>query len=199
MTTVSDAVHLRSDDGTLLPLPAHRWMGSADPVELRLLADTSGPVLDVGCGPGRHLVALRELGVFALGIDISPSFLAIARARGVNVLERSVFSGVPGRGRWRSVLLLDGNIGIGGNPRMLLTRLAELVCDGAVLLVETEPEDRHHTVQRVRAEAHDGHGPWFRWTTVGPRRLERAAQATGWATRLRLEAADRCFVQLVRT
>ena len=31
-----------------------------------------GPVLDVGCGPGRHLHALARRGVFGLGVDLSP-------------------------------------------------------------------------------------------------------------------------------
>jgi SAM-dependent methyltransferase len=198
MTTVHGAVRLRADDGTLLPLPTHRWLGPADAVEAGLLAGIRGPVLDVGCGPGRHLAALRDQGVFALGLDISPSFLAIARARGLNVMERSVFARVPGRGKWRSALLLDGNVGIGGDPAMLLDRLGQLVRPDATMLVEIEPADRRHTVQLVRAEADDGHGPWFVWTTVGPRRLEQAARATGWRAGARTDAADRSFVELTR-
>ncbi|MEV4623799.1 class I SAM-dependent methyltransferase [Asanoa sp. NPDC049573] len=39
-----------------------------------------GPVLDVGCGPGRTTGFLHELGVDIAGLDLSPEFLAIARA-----------------------------------------------------------------------------------------------------------------------
>jgi len=39
-----------------------------------------GPVLDVGCGPGRTTAFLQGLGVDAAGIDLSPGMLAIARA-----------------------------------------------------------------------------------------------------------------------
>lgn len=37
-------------------------------------------LLDVGCGPGRHAIALARKGVRVVGIDISPRFLDLARA-----------------------------------------------------------------------------------------------------------------------
>jgi len=36
-------------------------------------------VLDVGCGPGRHSLALARRGLEVLGVDLSPDFLALAR------------------------------------------------------------------------------------------------------------------------
>jgi SAM-dependent methyltransferase len=40
-----------------------------------------GRVLDVGCGPGRHALALAQAGLQVTGIDISERFLQIARDR----------------------------------------------------------------------------------------------------------------------
>ena len=37
-------------------------------------------VLDAGCGPGRHSLALAALGFEVVGIDLSPDFVALARA-----------------------------------------------------------------------------------------------------------------------
>jgi SAM-dependent methyltransferase len=37
-------------------------------------------VLDAGCGPGRHAVALARRGIEVVGVDRSPEFLAIARS-----------------------------------------------------------------------------------------------------------------------
>jgi SAM-dependent methyltransferase len=37
-------------------------------------------VLDVGCGPGRHSLALAERGIEVVGIDISERFVELARA-----------------------------------------------------------------------------------------------------------------------
>ncbi|MFD9701943.1 class I SAM-dependent methyltransferase [Lentzea sp. NPDC059081] len=48
---------------------------------LRLFAEeVSGPVADVGCGPGDITARLAELGVDAFGIDLSPAMIALARA-----------------------------------------------------------------------------------------------------------------------
>jgi SAM-dependent methyltransferase len=40
---------------------------------------TLGPLADVGCGPGHVARYLRERGVAALGIDLSPQMVAMAR------------------------------------------------------------------------------------------------------------------------
>src|SRR5438270_725149 len=36
-------------------------------------------VLDVGCGPGRHSLALATRGIDVLGVDLSPEFIELAR------------------------------------------------------------------------------------------------------------------------
>src|SRR5262249_25794605 len=36
-------------------------------------------VLDVGCGPGRHALALARRGYEVVGVDLSPDFIALAR------------------------------------------------------------------------------------------------------------------------
>ena len=46
----------------------------------RHLAGRPGPVLDLGCGPGRITDYLRSLGVNATGIDMVPEFIAHAQA-----------------------------------------------------------------------------------------------------------------------
>lgn len=51
---------------------------------LALFAETvrtagGGPVADVGCGPGHVTAHLRDLGVDAFGIDLSPAMIEVAR------------------------------------------------------------------------------------------------------------------------
>ena len=38
-------------------------------------------VLDVGCGPGRHALALAAMGVTVVGVDVSTTFVDLARAQ----------------------------------------------------------------------------------------------------------------------
>ncbi|MEH0844226.1 methyltransferase domain-containing protein [Micromonospora sp. CPCC 205711] len=45
-----------------------------------VLAAGGGPVLDVGCGPGRITGHLRDLGLDVAGLDLSPGMVAQARA-----------------------------------------------------------------------------------------------------------------------
>jgi cyclopropane fatty-acyl-phospholipid synthase-like methyltransferase len=37
-------------------------------------------VLDAGCGPGRHSLALAERGINVVGVDLAPEFIELARA-----------------------------------------------------------------------------------------------------------------------
>jgi len=37
-------------------------------------------VLDAGCGPGRHALELARRGIAVVGVDLSPDFIALARA-----------------------------------------------------------------------------------------------------------------------
>ncbi len=105
---------LRTAGGRVLPLPIARWCGRPDAADEELLDRCHGPVLDVGCGPGRLTVALTERGMTALGGDICRTAVARVRRAGATALRRSVFDPLPGHGRWATVLLADGNIGIGG-------------------------------------------------------------------------------------
>ncbi|GIG57938.1 methyltransferase [Longispora fulva] len=44
-----------------------------------VLAAGGGPVADIGCGPGRFTRHLRDLGLDASGIDLSPGMIEVAR------------------------------------------------------------------------------------------------------------------------
>lgn len=156
-----------------------RWDAPATEVDARVLADARGPVLDVGCGPGRHVRALLEQGVVALGIDLTPQLVQAARLRGVDALTRCVFGPVPATGRWQTVLLLDGNIGIGGDPAALLRRVRELLARDGRVVVETAPPGASQAAERAHVEVAGDVGPSFRWEIVGADRLAHHAAGAG--------------------
>jgi SAM-dependent methyltransferase len=164
---VTSPVVLRAEDGRLLPFNPARWHGSASSTERDLLTGLIGPVLDVGCGPGRMVEGFGRRGVAALGVDPAPGAVALARQRGCAVLQRSVFSPLPGEGRWASVLLLDGNLGIGGDPVRLLQRCRSLAGPTGVVLAEVEAPGWGWLTCRARLERGAELGPWFDWSVVG--------------------------------
>lgn len=194
--TTPAAAALRDADGTTLPLEAARWFAPPGAAEYRALARVTGPVLDIGCGPGRHVVALAERGVAALGIDITRPALDHARSAGVAVLERCVFERVPGAGRWRSALLLDGNIGIGGDPVALLRRTRHLLASDGHALVETSGPGRDDRERRVRFEVAGASGPWFGWATVDADALTGIAGRAGFTVVEQWCDDDRWFAWL---
>lgn len=172
----------QSSTGELHELAVAAWEGPATTEERAMLHDLRPAVLDIGCGPGRIAAALAEVGVPSLGIDVSPAALATANRSGAIVLERSVFDPLPGEGRWGTVLLLDGNIGIGGDPERLLVRLGELLADDGAALVEVEAPGTPFVRDVVRlCGGDDGDtGPWFDWAWVGADAIADIAGAAGF-------------------
>ncbi|GAB2836107.1 class I SAM-dependent methyltransferase [Streptomyces daliensis] len=174
-------LYLRRQDGWLLPLEVERWCARADSADMSVLRRCTGAVLDIGCGPGRLVAALAALGHPVLGIDPSPAAVARTRGLGGTALRRSVFERLPGEGRWSSALLLDGNIGIGGDPVALLTRVAELLAPGGLLLVEAAADEVEETVEVRLDDGSGGRGPAFPWARLGRKALRARAREAGWS------------------
>ncbi len=182
--------------GAVLSVAVDRWFDEPSPAEHALLRLAVGPVLDIGCGPGRHVLALASAGVPVLGIDISTAFLAVARRDGANVLRRSVFDDVPDAGAWRTVLLLDGNIGIGADPGALLRRTQELLAPGGRILLEAEAPGSSSPSQDVRVHLDAKRGPLFTWGSVSIDRVATIATETGLVVVHSWSAEGRWFARL---
>ena len=187
---------LRDERGGVIAGNWQRWLGRAAAEDERLLDRAVGPVLDVGCGPGRHLLALARRGVDCLGIDVTPSAVRLAVSRGATAVEGSIFGPVPGSGTWATALLLDGNIGIGGDPAALLARVASVLRPGGRILVELSGPGTSGAPERARVEHDNVTGPWFGWASVGASCIEGFTAEAG----LRLDgpwcAGDRWFAQI---
>jgi SAM-dependent methyltransferase len=175
---------LRRRDGARVPLAVERWAGRPDQADHALLDRALGPVIDVGCGPGRLTAELLRRGTFALGVDIAEAAVRLTRAAGGLAVHRSVWGQLPGTGRWRCAMLADGNIGIGGNPARLLARVARLVRRDGRLLVELDPPGTASWSGRVRVEsAAGGIGSWFDWAVLGSDDVVTVAAQAGLSVR----------------
>ncbi|MUL40726.1 class I SAM-dependent methyltransferase [Streptomonospora sp. PA3] len=189
---------LHCADGRLLPLDVERWCSVPDAADRSVLRRCKGAVLDVGCGPGRMAAGLLRRGHRALGIDIHPGAVRHTRAAGGRALRRSVFGRLPGEGGWHTALLLDGSIGIGGDPAALLVRLAEVVAPHGLLLAEATGEDDD---ERMAVRMCDGHGRCgapFPWARLGLRALAAVAAETPWSLEETWQQGSRAFAALRR-
>lgn len=190
--------HARLRDGTAIPLALERWLGPADPTDRQLLDGLSGPVLDVGCGPGRHLRALAARGVLALGVDLSPVAVQLAVGAGGRAIVGDIFDEVPGSGTWRSALLLDGNIGIGGSPVRLLRRIGALLAPTGELLIELEPPSAATCFTEARLESNGLTSAWFPWARVATPAIVPIARAGGFHVTQVWTLRERWFARLQR-
>lgn len=176
-----------------------RWMAAADDVDRALLATERGPILDIGCGPGRMVEAGIALGHVALGIDVSPAAVTVARKAGLPVLRRTIFERLPRERHWGTALLLDGNIGIGGDPVRLLTRCRELLSRTGAVIVEASPRDDADSI--FSAHVVDDHGrasSEFPWAEVGTDAMTRHAASAGLQVEQVWRIDGRVFTRLVR-
>ena len=97
-------------------------LGECDFIEKEIGFDRTVPILDIGCGTGRHAVELAGRGYRVTGVDLSPSQIESARAKAAAVNAAVDF-------RVADACTLDfrGEFG-----------LAILICEGAFPLMETD-------------------------------------------------------------
>jgi SAM-dependent methyltransferase len=178
------------DDGPV-PLPVDRWRCDADASDGALLEHCRGHTLDVGCGPGRMSEHLMSLGHGVLGIDLVPEAVRQARARGVATLLRDVFGPLPGEGRWDTVLLADGNIGIGGDPVALLRRAVELLAPTGRVVADLAPPGTGIRARELTIRSVAGTTRPFSWASVAADEVGRLGAIVGLPHTAAYDVGDR--------
>jgi 2-polyprenyl-3-methyl-5-hydroxy-6-metoxy-1,4-benzoquinol methylase len=69
------------------------WRQGLDTVlarNLQPLPKSGGRLLDIGCGNGSYLAFARDAGWQVRGLDFDPAAVAVARAKGLDVLEGTI-------------------------------------------------------------------------------------------------------------
>jgi hypothetical protein len=130
-------------------------------------------------------------------VDTSRVAVRLARSAGATAVCRSIFDPVPGEGAWDTVLLADGNVGIGGDPVALLARCRDLIGPDGRVLVELDPPGTGVRSDRVRLEHGSERGSWFDWAHVGLDAVEALAAAAGLDVTETWQRSGRSFAALV--
>ncbi|MEU5948702.1 methyltransferase domain-containing protein [Micromonospora sp. NPDC047465] len=186
-------------DGLRRRLPVHRWHGPAGTAEAAVVTRCTGPTLDLGCGPGRVTLALTVAGLTTLGVDVSARAVALTRARGAVAVRADLFGPLPAEGRWAHAVLLDGNIGIGGDPIALLRRCRALLRPAGTVLVELEPPGSGTWQGQVHVASGRHRGPAFRWAWLDTCAVAGTAAAAGLAVGEVFRSGRRWFAELTRS
>ena len=175
-----------------------------------LKLDPSMSILDVGCGPGRHVVEFARRGYRVTGIDISTTFIDIGRKRVVEEgLDSARFEVVDARDAStlvasvgvvdRAVCLCQGAFGVmreDGEDEAVLRSIASVLRPGGLLALSAFNayfSVRHHHeadfdaelgISHERTEIRDPSGATREvslWTgCYTPRELRLLLRATGY-------------------
>jgi SAM-dependent methyltransferase len=193
------------DDGFVSVRDASWYFGVPEqwkPVERWAVAQARGRVLDVGCGAGRHGLALLAAGHDVVGVDPSAGAREVAGARGLPVVEGSAGRLPTTTVGFDTVLLCGENLGLLGSAAraaQVLASLARVAVRGACLLATgVDPRGagvlREYAQQNARAGRLPGQQririrsgristPWFDYLFLTADELGALASASPWRVR----------------
>jgi glycosyltransferase A (GT-A) superfamily protein (DUF2064 family) len=183
---------------TVLSMDVDRWSAAADAADEMVVARCEPPVLDLGCGPGRMLVALQRAGRTALGIDSSAAAVRTSTLRGGQALRRRIEEPIPAEGHWGTALLVDGNVGIGGDVSAVLRRCRELVRPGGLVICEADGLPDRHDRDHVVLSGGGLRSVPLPWARIGASALAHVAASLGLFVCEEWSAGDRVFLALRR-
>ena len=180
--------------------------------ERQALTWVKGRVLDIGCGPGRHLIWLQKKGCAVTGIDVSPPAIEVARLRGAKDCRLMDVKSLDfPAGSFDTVLMMGNNFGVAGGTeetKKVLTDLHRITAeDGIIIASSRDPlntdNPRHlayHEKNRrtgrppglvtIRLEFKAETSPWFELLLATPSEMEELAQQTRWKVLRVYEGVD---------
>lgn len=184
-------------------------------------ARVEGESLDIGCGAGRHALALQGSGRPVCALDPSAGAIEVCRRRGVTDAVEGTTSTLGDDGRFDTVLLLGNNLGLlAGRDQApgLLADLARLGHDRTRVLatgVGREPGSVHDEVDltyrrrnldrgrlpwqvTMRSRFSDLATAWFDYAFLTAEELDGLLAGSAWRVTDRLVEGPAYAVELAR-
>ena len=186
---------LEVDDGTVIPAMEPAWFFRPheewDWWERELLETIEdGPVLDLGAGAGRASLYFQDRGLVVTAVESDALAAEVCRRRGVVDVRVGDLNDPPSDRSWAAVLLLCGNLGLGGSwdgNRRLLRRLAQITTPNAILVGDSvNYEGRAEIGLRIRYR--DQATPWWQQRNVAAHEIPTLVDGTGWVVERQIEA-----------
>ncbi len=205
---VRNETFVHRDDGYRDREPIERYFKTYNEwteVEKLLLNKVKGRILEIGCNIGEHLRYLQEKGFDAVGIDISPGAVELAKERGVkNVFLMDARKMSFEDESFSTVLILYYGFGLGGtidNQKKMLkdiyritTEDAEIFCSSIDALKTDHPQHIAYqeynkkkgkaygniTQVTLRIQHKNKFGRWYDLLFINPEGLSQLVRNTGW-------------------
>ena len=151
-----------------------------------------GPVLDLGAGAGRASLYLQAQRDRRHRCRLVSGAAEVCRLRGVRDVRLADLHEIPDDREWAAVLLLCGNLGLGGSwdgNRRLLTDLARRTAPDALLVGDTVEPGGAADV-RLRIRYRDMVTPWWAQRNMPKTEIPALVEGTGWRVERHLADGD---------
>jgi hypothetical protein len=120
----------------------------------------------------------------------------MSMTRGGLALRRRIDERLPAEGRWGTALLMDTNIGLGGDVAALLARCVDLVIPGGLIICEVDRVPERHEVHSVVLQTPDVASAPLPWARIGAAALMQVATSLDLLLVEEWRSGDRAFVAL---
>ena len=194
---------LHRDDGFSLLVLEATWFGGSpfSALEQLALSRSTGRILDVGAGVGRHALFLQKQGRQVTAVEIEPELVSIMSERGVTEpLATSIY--LLGGRQFDTILMLMNGFGLVGTPvgaRLFFERTQQLLAPGGQILCDSldvrhtsDPTHLAYQETNIRQgrpagqmrfwmEYRGQRGEPFDWLHLEFEGLREMAQRQGWS------------------
>jgi SAM-dependent methyltransferase len=171
--------------------------------EKKVMKFVKGPVLDIGCGAGRHYLHLQKSGFDVTGIDNSPLAIKVCKLRGMKKASVLSIDEIEkfGSGSFNTVLLMCNNFGLLQSlrkARLILKKIHWITTLDALIIAETtnpyknanSNSRKYHELNksrgrmpgqlRMRIRFEHYKSDWFDYLTVSKKEMKEILKGTGW-------------------